>query len=69
MWVDTRVGSERESALVVVSVSFTGHLSGFPWANHFYLPGSESLFQTSQDPALYACSLPAKIYSYEEACG
>ena len=49
--MDGHRASLRESrALAAVSIAFMGHFSGFPWANHFDLPGSESVFGTAQDP-------------------
>ena len=56
MWIDTLADLEREEshALVQFALLLSGVSSGFPLANHFDLPGSESVFGISQD--LSMCS-------------
>ena len=57
--VDRNTGKVRESHWVTPSWQFELLLwdisSGFPLANHFGLPGSESLFDISLDPPICAC--------------
>jgi len=55
VWIDTWADSEGESlscALVAVWIIFWGLFSSFPLANHFDLPGSQSIFGVSQDPPM-----------------
>ena len=43
--------------------------SSFPLANHFDLPGSQSIFSIPQDPSLVHMHLLVKRDSTEKACG
>ena len=56
MWINTWVDSGRESYRIVSSSQFESLLwsisSGFPSANCFNLPGSQSIFDIFQDPPM-----------------
>ena len=58
MYVDRHRGELRVSR-VVPSWQFEllswGISSGFPLANHFDLPGSQSIFDLSQNPPMGVC--------------
>ena len=57
MWIDIKAGSERESCPHDSSDdSYGAFFSGFPWAHHFALPGSESVFGLSQGPPKCGCA-------------
>ena len=52
MWIDTQADSESlPHGLLLWAIS-----SGFPLANHFDLPGSDSIFGISQDRPMYVHS-------------
>ena len=46
-----------------------GHFFGFPLANHFDLPGSQSAFGRSQDPPCVRMHLLAKMEFTEKGLG
>ena len=56
MWIDTWGNIQRESPWVAPSWQFELVLwdisFGFPLANHYNLPGSQSIFGPSQDPPM-----------------
>ena len=53
MWIDIQVDSERDKvALMAFEFLSWGISSSFPLANHFDLPGSQSILGISQDPAM-----------------
>ena len=58
MWIDTWGNIQRESPWVAPSWQFELVLwdisFGFPLANHYNLPGSQSIFGISQDPSTCA---------------
>ena len=55
MWIDTQVDSERDKvALMAFEFLLWGISSSFPLANHFDLPGSQSILGISQDPPMCA---------------
>ena len=65
--MDGHRASLRESrALAAVSIAFMGHFSGFPWANHFDLPGSLSISGISQDPSVDAHASLGVARSYRK---
>ena len=52
--MDRHTGGLRESGALMVELLLWGVSSGFSLANHFDLPGSESIFGISQDPPVCA---------------
>ena len=56
MWIDTLADLEREEshALVQFALLLSGVSSGFPLANHFDLPDSQSTDSISQAPPMWA---------------
>ena len=55
MWIDTRL-KERVTASWQFKSLIWDISSRFPLANHFDLPGSESVFGVSQGPPMCACA-------------
>ena len=54
MWIDTQAGSERVTPSWLFVSLLWGIASMFPLANHFYLPGSKSVFGIAQDFSMCA---------------
>ena len=54
MWMDTWADSERAMPSWQSESLLWGISSGFPLTNHLALPGSESVFGTSQGPPMCA---------------
>ena len=51
-----RLRESLSHVLVKFELLFQGISSGFPLINHFDLPDSVSIFGSSQEPPMHACS-------------